>query len=131
VRATLRAVRLLWIFLGGGVGSALRYAIAGLVQNAAGASFPWGTLTVNVVGCFVIGLLATWLDVHPLLGPEGRLFLLVGMLGGFTTFSTFGLETLRLLEASQWGLAAVNALGSVALGLLAVAGGVALGRLAA
>jgi CrcB protein len=122
-------VRWLWIFLGGGLGSMLRYAVAGWVQEAAGAGFPWGTLTANATGCFAIGLLAALLDERALGGPDLRVFVLVGMLGGYTTFSTFGLETWRLLESAQWAAAAGNALGSIAAGLVGVAGGLALGRL--
>jgi CrcB protein len=122
-------MRLLWIFLGGGAGSVLRYAIAGWVQGAAGAAFPWGTFAVNVSGCFVIGALATLLAERSLLGPDARLFLLVGMLGGYTTFSTFGLETWRLVESAEWARAAGNALGSVAVGVIGVAAGVTVARL--
>jgi CrcB protein len=123
-------MRWLWIFLGGGLGSLARYAVAGWVQSAAGAAFPWGTFAVNASGCFLVGLLATLLEARSLLSPEGRLFLLVGVLGGYTTFSTFGLETWRLLESSEWLRAGANAAGSLTVGLAAVALGVVTARLA-
>jgi fluoride exporter len=117
-----------WIFAGGGLGAMCRYALAGFVQTRAGAVFPWGTFAVNALGCFVIGILATVLEERTLVGPTGRIFLLVGVLGGFTTFSTFGLETWRLIESSDWHLAAGNAFGSLGVGLAAVFLGVVVGR---
>ncbi len=109
----------------------LRFALAGWVQSRAGAAFPWGTLAVNLVGCFAIGLLVPLLQERSVIGPSGRLFLLVGVLGGFTTFSTFGLETWHLIEASEWRFVIGNALGSVLGGLAAVAAGLVLGRMLA
>src|SRR5262245_47436267 len=123
-------MRWLVIFLGGGLGSALRFAIGGLVQRASDSFFPWGTFVVNASGCLAIGVLATLLEERSLLAPTVRLFLLVGVLGGYTTFSTFGLETWRLVEAGDWLRAAANAGGSVLVGVAAVAGGVAIARLA-
>jgi CrcB protein len=85
--------------LGGCIGSILRYLVSGWVQGLTGSStFGYGTLSVNVVGCLAIGLLGGWADNAGLLGPSARLFLLVGVLGGFTTFSTFGYETMALLR---------------------------------
>jgi len=121
-------MRWLAVFLGGGLGSLLRYAVGGWVQGAAGAAFPWGTLAVNVSGCFAIGVLATWLTERSAAGPELRLFLLVGVLGGYTTFSTFGIETWRLLESAEWVRALANAAGSVAAGVAGVLAGVVLAR---
>jgi CrcB protein len=121
-------VRWLAIFVGGGLGATLRWAIGGWIQGAAASFFPWGTFVVNASGCLVIGILATLLDERSLLGPVWRLFLLVGVLGGYTTFSSFGLETWRLVEAGDWLRAAANAAGSVVVGLAAVAGGVVLAR---
>lgn len=117
-----------WIFGAGGLGAVLRFGLAGLVQARAGDAFPWGTWAVNVLGCFGIGLLATAFEERSVLSAELRLALLVGLLGGFTTFSTFGLETWRLLEDAEWGRAAANVLGSVVTGLLAVVMGVRLAR---
>jgi CrcB protein len=123
-------MRWLAIFVGGGLGAMLRYALGGWVQGLSGSFFPWGTLAVNASGCFAIGVLATWLEERSLLGSSARLFVLVGILGGYTTFSTFGFETWKLVESAQWLRAAANALGSVAIGLAAVVGGVAVARLA-
>lgn len=123
-------MRWLAIFVGGGFGALLRYELGGFVQRSTGAFFPWGTLFVNASGCLAIGLLATLLEERSLLGPTWRLFLLVGVLGGYTTFSSFGLETWRLVESGDWLRAAGNAGGSVTIGLVAVAGGVAIARLA-
>ncbi len=121
-------MRLGWIFLAGGAGALLRYALAGVVQERAGDGFPWGTLVVNVVGCFAIGVLATAFEERSVLSPELRLALLVGLLGGFTTFSTFGLETWRLLEDAELARALANVAGSVAAGLAAVVAGASLAR---
>lgn len=121
-------MRLGWIFLAGGVGALLRYGLSGWVQERAGDAFPWGTLAVNVAGCFAVGVLATAFAERSALSPELRLALLVGLLGGFTTFSAFGLETWRLLEDAQPGRALANALGSVAAGLVAVGAGAAVSR---
>lgn len=85
--------------LGGFAGSILRYLLSGWVQRLADTPlFPYGTLSVNVLGCLAIGLLGGWADNAGLLSPAGRLFLLIGVLGGFTTFSTFGYETMAMLR---------------------------------
>jgi CrcB protein len=117
-----------WVFLGGGAGSLLRYLVEGWVHAAAGASFPWGTFAVNASGCFAIGALATWLGERSAATPELRSFLLIGVLGGYTTFSTFALETMRLLESAEWLRAGGNVLGSVGAGLAGVTAGVLLAR---
>jgi CrcB protein len=121
-------VKWLLLFLGGGVGASLRFALATWVDQRAPITFPWGTLAVNAAGCFAIGLLATFADEHHLLTPGARLFLVAGVLGGFTTFSTFGLETWQLLEEGAAWAAIANALGGVAVGLLAVVAGVLIAR---
>lgn len=87
------------IGLGGFAGSILRYLVSGWVQQLSNTPlFPYGTLGVNVLGCLAIGLLGGWADNAELFGPSTRMFLLVGVLGGFTTFSTFGYETMALLR---------------------------------
>ncbi len=116
------------LFTGGGLGAMMRFALALWVDSRAGVAWPLGTLAVNAVGCFAIGVVATLADDHQGLGPGVRLFLIGGVLGGFTTFSTFGLETWRLVEDGRWPLAAGNAAASVAVCLAAVAIAVALTR---
>lgn len=112
----------LWIFIGGGLGSLARWGVSGFVANRFGETFPWGTLLVNVSGSFAIGLFAT------LTGPEGRLFVpasfrqffMLGVLGGFTTFSSFSVQTLNLVERGEWFRAGANVALSVVLCLLGV-----------
>lgn len=123
--------RLLLVGLGGFLGSVSRYLLGGLVQRAApGLLFPIGTLAVNILGCLVIGFLAGLAETRGVFTPEARVFLMIGVLGGFTTFSTFGYETFQLLRDVQIGAAAVNVGLQVALGLLAVWSGHVLARLA-
>lgn len=111
-------VRLILIFAAGGLGSLLRFAVAGWMQRY-GGTFPLGTLTVNVVGSIVIGLAATLLSGPVLVRPELRLALLVGLLGGFTTFSSYSWETVSLLQEGQWRYALANVGLSNTLGLAA------------
>jgi CrcB protein len=119
-----------WALLlaGGGIGTLLRFGLALWVDTRLGVRFPWGTLAVNVVACFAIGVLVTLADTRSALTPAARLFLVTGVLGGFSTFSAFGMETWQLLEGGRAGAAALNAAGSVAAGLAAVAAGVWLTR---
>jgi CrcB protein len=110
------------VALGGALGTLGRYAISGLVANAFGETFPWGTLMVNVSGSFVIGFFAT------LTAPGGRLFVggttrqfvMTGLCGGYTTFSSFSLQTLNLMRDGEWLYAGGNIAGSVGLCLLFV-----------
>jgi CrcB protein len=104
--------------LGGFVGSALRYLASGWTHSALPLLvFPLGTLVVNAVGCLLIGLTAGLIDGRQMLGPEARLFLLIGVLGGFTTFSSFAHETLALSRDGELVKAAANVALQVALGL--------------
>jgi CrcB protein len=107
------------IALGGGLGSVLRYLIAGWVQPLARLGFPLGTLVVNVTGCLAIGFLHAYFNPR-LVREEYRIAILVGVLGGYTTFSTFGYETFTLTRAGEFARAAANVLLSVLLGLAAV-----------
>ena len=116
------------VFLGGGIGASCRHLLGGAVQAASrSATFPWGTFAVNVSGCFVIGLLAQLSESRGFPSGQARTFVFVGILGGYTTFSSFGNETLNLLRGGEALAAAANAGGQLVLGLLAVA----LGRAAA
>lgn len=112
----------LWIMAGGALGSGARFFVSGVVANRFGQTFPWGTLTVNVVGSFLIGFFATLTEPNGsvLIGPTGRQFFMTGVMGGFTTFSSFSLQTLTLARDGEWLRAGSNALLSLGLCLVAV-----------
>jgi len=111
-----------WVALGSAVGGVLRFWCSGAVARSFGETFPWGTLLVNVSGSFLIGLFAvvTGPDGRLLVGPSARQLVMIGIFGGFTTFSSFSLQTLLLARDGEWALAAANVLGSVVLCLLGV-----------
>jgi CrcB protein len=117
------------VFLGGGIGSVCRYAMAGALQRNAPGPFPVGTFSVNLLGCFAIGLVGALGLERAALSPEARTFLIVGVLGGFTTFSSFAWETLGLLSVKDVLRATLYAGGSVFLGLLGALLGRSIGRL--
>lgn len=121
-------MRWLLVFGFGGIGALARVAISALFPVGA---LPWGTLLVNLAGCLAIGVLYQFFESHPPLVAPWRVALVGGLLGGFTTFSAFGLETWQLLQSGRAGAAVLYALGSVALGIAAVAAGIALARGAA
>jgi CrcB protein len=106
--------------LGGFVGASARYLVGGLVYRVLPETFPYATFLINVTGCFGIGFLAVLAEDRPSFGPGLRLFLMIGVLGGYTTFSTFGYETLALVREGSRAAALVNVLGQVAFGLAAV-----------
>lgn len=114
----------LWIGLGGALGSIARYAMATGIMQWTGLAqtgrFPLGTLLVNLLGCLLIGVMAGLAQRFDWLTPAVRLFIVTGVLGGFTTFSAFGLETVELMQRNQWFAAGLYLGSSVALGLLAV-----------
>jgi CrcB protein len=111
----------LLVGLGGFVGAVCRYALAGAVHRGLPqTTFPVGTLVVNVLGCLLIGYLAGLADSRQLFAPEFRLFVFIGLLGGFTTFSTFGFETFALARDAGFGQAVVNVGLHVVLGLMMV-----------
>jgi len=118
----------LLVFVGGGLGALSRHAVGRATLHAFGPGFPWGTLTVNVVGSFLIGL---GVGLFALLGTgqSARLFLVTGFLGGFTTFSAFSLDALTLWERDPW-MAGVYVTASVLLSFAAIVAGVVLSRLA-
>jgi CrcB protein len=112
----------LWIALGSALGGMARYWCSGFVAARFGETFPWGTVLVNVLGSFLIGLVAalTAPDGRLLVGAHARQFVMLGVLGGFTTFSSFSLQTLNLLHAGEWSRALANVGASVVLCLVAV-----------
>jgi CrcB protein len=115
---------------GGMCGAVLRYWLSGAVYALTPTPrIPWGTLVVNVLGCFAIGALTGLADARGVLSPTARLFLLIGLLGGFTTFSTFGYETLALLRDQALVRAALNVTLQVTLGLAAAWGGLVVSRI--
>ncbi len=121
-------LRLCSIGLGGFIGAILRYLVSGWVQDRSGSiAFPFGTLSVNLIGCFVIGLLTFLVETRSFFGVETRTFILIGLLGSFTTFSTFGNETLVLIRGGRMDMAALYAGVHVIVGVAMVW----LGRLAA
>lgn len=117
----------LLVALGGGLGAAGRYGVS-LAMPAKPGEWPWATFSINVLGSLLIGVLAGWLSTRGDAGEPWRLFLGVGVLGGFTTFSAYSLETLRMIERGEWPMAIMYALGSVLAGLAAVAIGAEVAR---
>ena len=120
---------LCFVGLGGFFGAIARYGLSGLVHRLAGGVFPVGTLAVNTLGCLVIGILAALVEDRQVLSPSMRLFLMIGLLGSFTTFSTFGHETVELLREGSVRAALSNILANVLLGIVAVVVGHTLVRL--
>jgi CrcB protein len=116
------------VALGGALGSVLRHALGAVLLGRLDAAFPWGTLAVNVAGCFAIGVLAGWNALAAPLSEGARAFLVVGLLGGFTTFSAFSFDVLSLVQRGQIVVAAVYVAGSVLLSLTAVFAGFGLVR---
>lgn len=114
-------IRLCSIGLGGFIGAILRYLVSGWVQDRSGSIiFPFGTATVNLIGCFIIGLLTFLVETRSYFSVETRAFLLIGLLGSFTTFSTFGSETLVLIRSGRMDMAALYAGGQVVVGVIMV-----------
>ncbi len=122
--------QLLWVGLGGFLGSVGRFVISGFFNRLSPAlAFPIGTLAVNILGCFLIGLLHGLAESRSMLGTDTRIFLFIGVLGGFTTYSTFGFESLALLKDGAMLKASANIILHVFVGLAAVWLGDTLGRL--
>lgn len=116
------------VFIGGGIGAALRHGVNIAAARAFGTAFPYGTLTVNVVGSLAMGLLAAYFAFKGDASQQWRLFLTTGILGGFTTFSAFSLDAALLYERGEVGLAALYVAGSVALSIAGLFAGFALVR---
>jgi len=120
--------RLLWISLGGALGTAARYLVSVWLLRALGPAFPYGTLAVNVIGSFLLGLIMqAGLDTT-LLSPTARAVLATGVMGGFTTYSTFNYDTLQYLQEGAWAMAGLNVAATLLVCLAAGALGVAAAR---
>lgn len=111
---------MLVIFLGAGLGGVARHAVGGWVQSATGGSFPWDTLLINVTGSMLLAILYAVVE-GTAAAPEWRAFVGIGVLGGYTTFSTFSIDALRLLQGGEWGRALLYVTGSVVLSLAGAA----------
>ena len=120
--------KLLLLGLAGGLGALARYGLSGFIQRFTGATFPWGTFVVNILGAFLFGLIWSLAEQRLVMSVETRVILLSGFLGGFTTFSSFMFETSTLINGGQWHLAILNLAGQVMAGLVAMFLGLALGR---
>jgi CrcB protein len=120
-------LQLLAIGVGGAIGAVLRFVISGLAYSLLGQNFPWGTLIVNMIGCFVIGFLSRLFE-DLAISPNLRVLILVGGLGAFTTFSTYALENVNLLRDGELGIALIDITVSTVLGIIFVFLGMALAQ---
>src|SRR6476620_11145888 len=116
------------IAVAGLIGTLLRYWLSGLVARQYGETFPWGTMAVNLVGCFLAGAVFYVTEERFLISPTIRTIILIGFLGGFTTFSSYGLQTFTLLRDGEFGLATLNMAASNVFGLMMVWAGYASAR---
>ncbi|MFZ1683279.1 MAG: fluoride efflux transporter CrcB [Candidatus Zixiibacteriota bacterium] len=122
-------MKLVWLGAAGVAGTLARYGLSGWVQRISGVGFPWGTFAVNLLGCFVFGLIWALAEYRLALSSEVRTVLLLGFLGAFTTFSSFAFETTQLLRDSQYVLAFLNIAGQNILGIAGLFAGLTLGRM--
>ena len=118
----------IFIAVAGLIGTLLRYWLSGAVARQYGETFPWGTMAVNLIGCLITGAVFFLTEERFLISPAVRTVILIGLLGGFTTFSAYGLQTFTLLREGQFGLATLNVVTSNILGLFMVWVGYVLGR---
>jgi CrcB protein len=123
------STRLLLLAAAGAAGALCRYGLAGLVQSGLGARFPWGTLGVNLLGCFAAGALFALFEARYALSGEARVILFIGFLGAFTTFSGYMLETTELARDAQWLAVATNMVLQNGLGAMALYAGLVVARL--
>jgi fluoride exporter len=121
-------VTLVLIGIGGATGAIARYLLGGAVHQWLPGFFPYGTFVVNVIGCIVFGLIVGVAESRFVIGPDARAFLLVGVLGGFTTFSSFTFESFELVRTGQILAAGVNIIGQIAIGFIGLWAGFGLGR---
>ncbi len=122
-------IKILYLIIGGTVGTISRYGLTGLVHKALGAEFPYGTLAVNTAGCFIIGFLVALSENKFVLGVNARVLLMIGFCGAFTTFSTFMLETSNLMDNGEMMRAFMNLLLSIVIGFTVFRAGVMLGEI--
>ena len=113
-------LRFLVVFVGSGIGGTCRYWLSSFVQRNMVAYFPYGTLTVNLLGSFILGMMIFGLDEKELINPSLKLFIGIGFCGGFTTFSTFSLETFNLLKDAEFLFAGLNILANLILTILGI-----------
>ncbi len=121
-------MRFLLIALFGAIGTLARYGLQGVVQIKMGSTFPYGTLLINLTGCFFLGLIGQLTLNRFIVPPEWRMAIAVGFFGGYTTFSSFGWETAKMLEAGEWLWASTYVSASVVLGLFLSVAGIRLGN---
>jgi len=121
--------KLILVFIGGGFGALARYSLAGWVQQSSDSGFPWGTMTVNVAGSILIGLVMSLSTRVLWLTPQLRILLATGFLGGFTTFSTFSYETLSLVQEGELTFAGLNVACTVTACLFGTWAGISVGRI--
>lgn len=121
-------MRLLLIAVFGAVGTLARYGLQGLIQVRVGSTFPWGTLLINLTGCFFLGLIGQMMLNRMMVSSELRVAIAVGFFGGYTTFSSFGWEAAKMLEAGEWLRSLAYVAASVGLGLLLSVAGIRLGN---
>ena len=119
-------MRILLIALFGAIGTLARYGLQGVVQIKMGTTYPYGTLLVNLTGCFLLGLIGQLTLNRVIVPPEWRMAIAIGFFGGYTTFSSFGWETAKMLEAGEWLWATSYVTASVVLGLLLSVAGIRL-----
>ena len=121
-------MRLLLIAVFGAVGTLARYGLQGLIQVRVGSTFPWGTLLINLTGCFFLGLIGQMMLNRMMVSSELRVAIAVGFFGGYTTFSSFGWEAAKMLESGEWLRAMTYVAASMLLGLLLSVVGIRLGN---
>ncbi len=118
----------LWVGIGGFLGANARYGMTRLVADRLGTNWPWGTFLINLIGAFLIGIVLTSLTERTVADPVWRQVIVIGFLGGYTTFSSYTFEAIALAQGGEWRAATLYVLGSNILGLIACAAGITLAR---
>lgn len=121
--------KIILLFCAGGLGSLSRYLLSGVFQRAINIGFPIGTYLVNIIGCFMFGLIWAYAQDRLSLSPDFRVIVLTGFMGAFTTFSTFIFESAALLDSAQWPYFLLNVVGQIITGVILLKFGLTLGRL--